>query len=357
LFLKRCFLAVLCISIILSIFFIRDFNGNKIISVNNEPESKKKIIKYVEFNIPYDALEKTLNLDIKSHREDSNIKFNWIELLAYLACKYGGNFQKNYKEQDIKNLKEKLESGTSIEELTKKMKNYNYFKEAYTAVLGGFVGKYKIEVKKEGSEEKVFEEKYGLKVFSPIAKTFPFSHCMDFRTPRTFGYSRPHLGHDLMAATGTPVIAVESGYVEATGWNKYGGWRLGIRSFDKKRYYYYAHLRKNRPYHESITEGKIVKAGDVIGYIGRTGYSSNENVNNIQESHLHLGLQLIFDESQKECNNEIWINLYEITQLLQKNKSSVKKVPETKEYYREFDFSEESLEKEKEVIKIDLLRN
>jgi len=51
---------------------------------------------------------------------------------------------------------------------------------------------------------------------------------------------------------GTPVIAVESGYVEAMGWNQYGGWRIGIRSFDKKRYYYYAHLRQNYPYQSDL---------------------------------------------------------------------------------------------------------
>ncbi len=47
-----------------------------------------------------------------------------------------------------------------------------------------------------------------------------------------------------MGSIGTPIIAVESGTIEALGWNQYGGWRIGIRSFDKKRYYYYAHLRK-----------------------------------------------------------------------------------------------------------------
>ena len=31
----------------------------------------------------------------------------------------------------------------------------------------------------------------------------------------------------MMGQTGTPVVAVESGYVEAIGWNQYGGWRLG----------------------------------------------------------------------------------------------------------------------------------
>ena len=75
----------------------------------------------------------------------------------------------------------------------------------------------------------------------------------------------------MMGQVGTPVIAVESGYVEALGWNQYGGWRIGIRSFDKKRYYYYAHLRQNYPYQSNLKEGSIVTAGDVIGYLGRTG--------------------------------------------------------------------------------------
>ena len=71
-----------------------------------------------------------------------------------------------------------------------------------------------------------------------------------------------------MGSVGTPVIAIESGVVEVLGWNMYGGWRIGIRSFDKKRYYYYAHLRKDHPYHSDLAEGDIVTAGDVIGYLG-----------------------------------------------------------------------------------------
>ena len=70
------------------------------------------------------------------------------------------------------------------------------------------------------------------------------------------------------------MIAVESGRVEALGWNQYGGWRIGIRSFDGKRYYYYAHLRKDYPYQSNLKEGSLVTAGDVIGYLGHTGYSS-----------------------------------------------------------------------------------
>lgn len=298
-------------------------------------------IKYAEFNVPYEALEKAMKADISS--QDDEIKIRWIDVLAYLAAKYGGDF-KSYKSADIDKVIALLKEGQSIEQLTEKMKLYPYYHEVYTAVLGEFLGSYKVKTSDaQDASTEGWEEKYGLKVFSPIAKTFPFSHFDDFGVSRSYGFKRRHLGHDMMAATGTPVVAVESGVVEVLGWNQYGGWRVGIRSFDKKRYYYYAHLRQNRPYHADLCEGKTVKAGDVIGYVGRTGYSAKENVNNIETSHLHIGLQLIFDESQKECDNEIWINLYDITRLLEKNKCSVVRVPETKEFYREFDFYEPSL--------------
>ena len=73
--------------------------------------------------------------------------------------------------------------------------------------------------------------------------------------------------------------------------------------------------------------------------MGRTGYSVTENVNNIDVSHLHFGMQLIFDESQKEGNNEIWIDVYEIVNFLSKNRSEVQlSEPETKDYVRKHDF-------------------
>lgn len=92
-------------------------------------------------------------------------------------------------------------------------------------------------------------------------------------------------------------------------------------------------------------EGKIVKAGDVIGYLGMTGYSAKENVNNINVPHLHFGMQLIFDESQKEGTNQIWIDVYEIINFLKKNKSQVYKAHEdTNDYERVFDIVDLSLD-------------
>ena len=72
----------------------------------------------------------------------------------------------------------------------------------------------------------------------------------------------------------------------------------------------------------------MVQAGDLIGFMGRTGYSDRENVNNIETVHLHFGMELVFDESQKECNSEIWIDVYDIVRLLSQHRSSVVKTAE-----------------------------
>lgn len=309
---------------------------------SNESE-EKKYIKWVDFKVNYDALDKTSKLDINSHVKDEEIKYNWIELLSYLACKYGGDFGK-FKSKDLDALVEKLKSGSTIDELTQDMKYYPYYYESYSAILSEFIGEYEIETLQEDGSI-IYEKKYGIKAFLPIAKNYGFSHYDDFGNSRSYGFKRNHRGNDLMGSIGTPIIAVESGIVEACGWNQYGGWRIGIRSFDGKRYYYYAHLRKSHPYAKDIQEGSVVKAGDVIGYLGMTGYSLKENVNNINVPHLHFGMQLIFDESQKEGNNEIWIDVYSIIEFLKKNRSEVSMCYEdTKDYGRKYDIIDPTFE-------------
>lgn len=299
-------------------------------------EEKKDYIKWVDFNVPYTMLEKALTLDVDSHVKNEAVQFNWVELLAYTAARNGGNWS-GVKTTKLDELAALLRQGKTLEELTENLTYYSYYLEAYTAVLGGMVGPYEVQVKAENSEELLWESRYGLIAFSPIAKNYPYSDYDDFGSSRDYGYKRKHLGHDLMGATGTPIIAVEGGTVEALGWNQYGGWRIGIRSFDKKRYYYYAHLRQNFPYQKELREGSVVLPGDVIGYLGHTGYSANENVNNIRQPHLHFGIQLIFDESQKEGNNEIWIDCYNIVRLLRRHQSEVVKNTETKDYSRIYD--------------------
>ncbi len=309
---------------------------------DKKEEEKKDFIKWVDFNVTCEALNLTAKLDINSHNKNEETVYNWIELLAYLACKNGGDF-KNFKPKDLTALTEELKNGQTMEDLTQNIKFYDYYFESYSAILGNFIGNYSIEVPNEDGS-KSYQEKYGLKAFLPIAKNYSFSHYDDFGNARSYGFKRTHLGNDLMGSIGTPIIAVESGVIENIGWNQYGGWRIGIRSLDTKRYYYYAHLRKNHPYAEGLEEGMSVKAGDVIGYLGMTGYSTKENVNNINVPHLHFGMQLIFDESQVDSPNEIWIDVYPIIEFLQKNRSEVFMAnKDTKDYERKFDFMEDNL--------------
>lgn len=287
-------------------------------------EEEKDYIKWVEFNVTCEAMKKAYQYDLDSYGKDPHL--HWVDLLAILGTKYGGDFTR-YQEEDLADIAEKLLDGSqTVEEMTKDMEYYPYYREAYGAVLDGMVGEFQYVHPKK--------KVYGLKAYSPIAKEFPYSDYDDFGVSRSYGYKRNHLGHDMMGQVGTPVIAVESGYVSAFGWNQYGGWRIGINSFDGRRYYYYAHLRQNRPYAEGLKEGAVVQAGDVIGYIGRTGYSTEENTNNIDEYHLHFGLQLIFDESQREGNNQIWVSCYELTRFLSQNRSEVQRDDETKEWTR-----------------------
>ncbi len=300
-----------------------------------QPQSSEteKYIKWVDFSVSYQALSDTMELDISTYGTERHL--SWISTLSYLACKNGGNWS-SYKRSQLDKLVEALGENLTPDKLMTSNKYYDFYKEAYGSVLSGLVGEYTKAAPDGDGGVKVIEG-YGLKAYSPIAEGFWFSHYDDFGASRSFGYKRRHLGNDLMGSIGTPIIAVEGGTVEAMGWNRYGGWRIAIRSFDGKRSYYYAHLRRNRPYSEGLEIGSRVKAGDVIGYLGMTGYSSEENVNGMNVPHLHLGMQLVFNEVQKEGDNQIWLDMYALVELLSRNKSSVIKNEETGEYKRVYD--------------------
>ena len=294
--------------------------------------TKADTIRWVDFDVPYESLKYAMDQDIRTFEEEKHL--SWIDILAVSACRTGGKCGLSAVKQAASDLK----TDQSPEALLGSLyRFYPYYREVYTAVLGGMVGSYAIE--KDGQ----WKPAYGLKAFSPIAAGYSYSHCDDFGMARSFGFQRKHLGHDMMGSLGTPIVAVEGGVVEALGWNRYGGWRIGIRSFDNKRYYYYAHLRKDTPFAPGLEVGDMVEAGDLIGFMGRTGYSDKENVNNIETVHLHFGMQLVFDESQKECNSEIWIDVYDIVRLLSAHGSSLRKTAEGWERmypYRDLDGSE-----------------
>lgn len=288
-------------------------------------------IRWVDFQVGYESMKYAMEQDIATFEEEKHI--SWIDALALAACRTGGKCGLSAVKKAVSDLKGERSAEELLGDLAK---YYDYYHRAYEAALGGLLGSYAIEA--DGQ----WKSQYGLKAFSPIAAGYGYSHCDDFGASRSFGFRRKHLGNDLMGGLGTPVVAVEGGTVEAMGWNRYGGWRIGIRSFDSKRYYYYAHLQKDHPFAEGLSEGDTVQAGQLIGFMGRTGYSDTENVNNIETVHLHFGMELIFDESQKECNSEIWIDVYDIVRLLSAHRASYRKAADG--WQRVYPFTDLDLE-------------
>ena len=89
----------------------------------------------------------------------------------------------------------------------------------------------------------------------------------------TFGALRPdvkggwHHGEDIFAPAGAPLLAVAAGTVHTIGWNEIGGWRFWLHD-EQGNEFYYAHLSAYSPL---AVEGKRVRAGDVIGFMGKSG--------------------------------------------------------------------------------------
>jgi murein DD-endopeptidase MepM/ murein hydrolase activator NlpD len=108
-----------------------------------------------------------------------------------------------------------------------------------------------------------------------------------FYQPR--GEQRQHEALDIMAPTGTPVVAVADGKVAKLFHSKPGG--LTVYQFDPTGQfaYYYAHLDR---YADGIAEGMEVKRGTLIGYVGVTG-NSDPNA-----PHLHFAVVALTPEKQ-----------------------------------------------------------
>lgn len=156
-------------------------------------------IKWVDFNVSYEALCKAYEYDVETYGQE--IHLDWIDLLSYVGAKNGGDFGSG-SVTEINQIAERLiNKETTIRDAAKDLKYFSYYHEAYSAVLGGFVGEYET---REG-EGAAFEKKYGLKAFSPIAKGFEYSDYDDFGVSRSYGYKRQHLGHDMMGQVGTPI--------------------------------------------------------------------------------------------------------------------------------------------------------
>lgn len=144
--------------------------------------------------------------------------------------------------------------------------------------------------------------------YFPVAGSIhnvPFVEYIDsWQYERTYGGKRLHEGCDIMALVNErglyPVVSVSSGTVEKMGWLEKGGYRVGIRS-DSGIYYYYAHLSE----YADIKEGDRVCAGELLGFMGDTGYGTVEGTKGKFDVHLHFGIYV-----NDNLGNEVSLNPY-----------------------------------------------
>ena len=89
----------------------------------------------------------------------------------------------------------------------------------------------------------------------------PHHYVDDFGAPRWVGGFHRHQGIDIFARRGTPIRAPFDGRVETSG-NWMGGIQLYV--YGKKGFVFNGHL-------DRVGKTGMVKAGDIVGYVGNTG--------------------------------------------------------------------------------------
>jgi murein DD-endopeptidase MepM/ murein hydrolase activator NlpD len=100
------------------------------------------------------------------------------------------------------------------------------------------------------------------------------------------GQGRRHDAIDIMAPRGTPVLASSDGVVMKLFRSVRGGITLYELAPDRRTIYYYAHLDRYAP---GMVEGKALRRGEVLGYVGDTGDAVPGNY------HLHFEVSTTLD--------------------------------------------------------------
>ena len=88
------------------------------------------------------------------------------------------------------------------------------------------------------------------------------------------GYNKMHRGTDFAAASGTPIMASGSGTVTRARWCGGGGNCVKIKH-NSTYQTVYAHMKA---FAKGIKEGKKVRQGQIIGYVGSTGMSTGPHL-------------------------------------------------------------------------------
>jgi len=118
----------------------------------------------------------------------------------------------------------------------------------------------------------------------PVAGVRPDQLLDTYSDARSEG--RTHDAIDIMAPAETPVIAAADGKILKLFQSERGGTTIYQLSANQDLVFYYAHLSH---YAEGLTEGSLIKQGQVIAYVGDTGNAGAGNY------HLHFSIAVVSD--------------------------------------------------------------
>ena len=157
----RLMILAACGFVIICVLVASQISGNKSDSVVAEAQdiTTEKYIKWVDFSVPYNALKDAMELDISTYASAKHLP--WIDTISFLSCKNGGNWS-GYKTSQLDKLTEALQGDMTVDDLMKTNKYYSFYKEAYSAVLGGMLGEY-TKASPDGNGGIKIVEGYGLK--------------------------------------------------------------------------------------------------------------------------------------------------------------------------------------------------
>ena len=233
----------------------------------------------IHSQLDYDAFR---SLSIHPNLVEAAVESKQKDYVAYIA------YEMLVNQFDLS--KSNVAKDESVWKQIKKVENSDVYEELYYyyQMLFSDLKYFPVPLQKAGIESVSYEDSWG--------------------ASRTYGGDRLHEGTDVMASNNErgffPVISVSDGVVEKKGWLSQGGYRIGIRA-PGGAYFYYAHLYDYAP---ELDEGDVVKAGQLLGFMGDSGYGEEATTGKF-DVHLHFGIYINSREGEMSVN-PYWVLKY-----------------------------------------------
>lgn len=234
------------------------------VDLNNNFETTKADIEYeIEIARASVTIENSLFVSGLEANLDEELILQFADIFAWevdfaTQIQNGDNFEVLYE----KRFRDGVESGVGY---VLKGSITNYGETYYAYQYKNFEDK--ISYFNERGESLVREFLKAPLSYSRITSGFTYS-----RFHPTLGTNTPHRAIDYAAPYGTPIMSVADGVVKYASWNGGYGNYIDIRhnsTYDTQ----YAHLSSF-----NVRAGDSVKQGDIIGYVGSTGFSTGNHL-------------------------------------------------------------------------------